>query len=236
MSEEAKKLMLRLKKEKKVDKQIDLIKELKDYNREEMVNHVLLKHLERKDLDTLRLEILAAIYPEDDAIIKPLSQIINDKYEQQVIIEKAISLLGQNKSSKALNVLLSAFKKIKDLKILDNVVYSLTLFEDKRVEKPIIKSFKFDELRLQALTGLARNENLLLSSLPIIKELMNLKIDKSLEEIHYTKILNTIGEEFGYKSKEEILDAIQNKSINDKIQDYTKKQKEIEKALKKVQQ
>lgn len=236
MSEEAKNILLRLKKEKKIHKQIDLIKELKDYNREDMVNHVLLKHLERKDLDNLRLEILAALNPDDDMIIKPLTQIINDKYEPQVIVVKAITLLGQNKSNKALSALLSAFKRIKDLKILDNIVYALTFFEDKKVEKPIIKAFKFDELRLQALTGLARNENLLLSSLSIIKELMALKIDKSLEDIHYTKILNTIGDEFGYKNKQEIISALKDKTINDKIQEYIKKQKEIEKALKKVKQ
>ncbi|NHK30654.1 MAG: hypothetical protein FK730_04840 [Asgard group archaeon] len=234
MSEEAKKLLLRLKKEKKIDKQIDLINDLKEYNREEMVNHVLLKHLERKELDNLRLEILAALNPEDDRIIKPLSQLINDKYEQQVIVVKAINLLGQNKGSKALGALLSASKKIKDTKILDNVISALTLFEDKKVVKPIIKALNHDELRLDALTGLARNENLLLSSINLIKEIVNLDITKSFEKLHYEKILDTINAEFGYKSINEINTAILNKSINKKIDEYSKKQDEINRMLKKV--
>ena len=61
MSEDAKNLLLRLKKEKKINKQIDLIQKLRDHNQEDIVNSVLLKHLENKDHDTLRLEILAAL-------------------------------------------------------------------------------------------------------------------------------------------------------------------------------
>jgi HEAT repeat protein len=234
MSEEAKKLLLRLKKEKKIDKQIDLIKDLKDYNREDMVNHVLLKHLERKDLDNLRLEILASLNPEDDKIIKPLSQLISDKYEQQVIVVKAINLLGQNKSSKALGVLLSASRKIKDTKILDNIISALALFEDKKVVKPIIKALNHDDLRLNALTGLARNENLLLSSINLIKEIVNMNITKSFEKLHFEKIIDTISAEFGYSSKKEIIAAIENKSINKKIDEYSRKQEEINRMLKKV--
>jgi hypothetical protein len=235
MSEDAKKLLLRLKKEKKVNKQIDLIQELQEYNKEEMVNIVLLKHLERKDLDTLKLEILSSLNPHDDNIVKPLTAIINDKNELQTVREKAIALLGQNKSKKALGALLSAYKKVKDTKILDNITMALTFFEDSKVEKPIIKAFENDELRLQALTGLARNENLLLSSLSLIKAIVSLNITQSLEEIHYTKILNLIGDEFGYKNKKEIAEAIANKSINSKINEYEKRMKLIEKGLKKMQ-
>jgi hypothetical protein len=236
MSEEAKKLLLRLKKEKKVDKQIDLIQKLQTYNNEEMVNVVLLKHLERKDLDTLRLEILSSLNPQDEHIIKPLASLVTDKYELQVVREKAIALLGQNGSNKALGALLSSYKKVKDLTILDNIIFALTSFEDKKVEKPIIKAFENDELRLQTLTGLAKNENLFLGSISLIKAIMTLKITKSLEDIHYTKILNTIGDEFGYKSKDEIIKAIKDKSIEEKIKDYAKKQKDIDKVLRKVQQ
>jgi hypothetical protein len=236
MSEDAKKLLLRLKKEKKVDKQIDLIQKLEPYNNEEMVNVVLLKHLERKDLDTLRLEILSSLNPHDDNVIKPLAALVTNKHELQVVREKAIALLGQNGSNKALGALLSSYKKVKDLTILDNIIFALTSFEDRKVEKPIIKALENEELRLQTLTGLAKNENLLLSSLSIIKILMTLEITKSLEDIHYTKILNTIGDEFGYRSKEDIIKSIKDKSIEDKIKDYAKKQKDIDKVLRKVQQ
>ncbi|NHJ46803.1 MAG: hypothetical protein FK733_03350 [Asgard group archaeon] len=236
MSEEAKKLLLRLKKEKKVDKQIDLIRKLEPYNQEEMVNVVLLKHLERKDLDTLRLEILSSLNPHDDHVIKPLAALVTNKNELQVVREKAIALLGQNKGNKALGALLSSYKKVKDLTILDNITFALTSFEDKRVEKPIIKALANDELRLQTLTGLAKNENLLLSSLQLIKAVMALEVTKSLEGIHYTKILNTLGDEFGYTNKEDIVKAIKDKSIEDKIRDYAKKQKDIDKVLRKVQQ
>ena len=47
MSEESKSLLLRLKKAKKVNKQIALVQQLKDHNQEKMVNHVLLVHLDR---------------------------------------------------------------------------------------------------------------------------------------------------------------------------------------------
>jgi len=93
MSEEAKKLLLRLKKEKKTTKQIDLIEQLKPYNQEEIVNQVLLVHLERKDNDAIRLEILVALNYEDEAIVKPLSKIVNDSKELQSVKQKAIDLL-----------------------------------------------------------------------------------------------------------------------------------------------
>ena len=69
MSEDAKNLLLRLKKEKKINKQIELIQKLRDYNQEDIVNSVLLKHLESKDHDTLRLEILSALNYDDEQII-----------------------------------------------------------------------------------------------------------------------------------------------------------------------
>ncbi|MHA1244046.1 MAG: hypothetical protein ACTSP7_05660 [Candidatus Heimdallarchaeota archaeon] len=234
MSEEAKKLLLRLKKEKKTTKQIDLIEQLKPYNQEEIVNQVLLVHLERKDNDALRLEILVALNYEDEAIVKPLSKIVNDSKELQSVKQKAIDLLGQNKGKKALGVLLGANRKIKDVKLLDNVVHSLTFFEDAKVIKPLIKGLANDELRLQILTGLARNNYLILSSSELIKVLVKIELTKNFEKLHHEKILTTIMDEFGYANKEELAAAISNKSINPKISDYSKKQEEINKLLKKV--
>ncbi len=234
MSEETKNLLLRLKKEKKVNKQIEIIQKLKEHNQEEMVNHVLLVHLDRKDHDALRMEILNAINCNDDAIVKPLAQILNDKYEPLSVKEKAVQLLGENRGKKALGVLLSAVKKYKDAKLVDNISYALTFFEDNRVVKPLIKALRHDELRLQALTGLARNENLLLSSFDIIKELTFLEITKSFEKLHYEQIMNRIFDEFGFNNKEELMSAIKNKSIKNMINDYRKKQADIGKALRKV--
>ncbi|MCK5297503.1 MAG: HEAT repeat domain-containing protein [Candidatus Heimdallarchaeota archaeon] len=234
MSEETKNLLLRLKKEKKVNKQIEIIQKLKEHNQEEMVNHVLLVHLERKDHDALRMEILNAINSNDDAIVKPLAQILNDKYEPLSVKEKAVQLLGENRGKKALGVLLSAVKKYKNAKLVDNISYALTFFEDNRVVKPLIKALRNDELRLQALTGLARNENLLLSSFDLIKELTFLEITKSFEKLHYEQIMNRIFDEFGFNNKEELISAIKNKSIKNVINDYKKKQADIGKALRKV--
>lgn len=234
MSEETKNLLLRLKKEKKVNKQIEIIQKLKEHNQEEMVNHVLLVHLDRKDHDALRMEILNAINCNDDAIVKPLAQILNDKYEPLSVKEKAVQLLGENRGKKALGVLLSAVKKYKDAKLVDNISYALTFFEDNRVVKPLIKALRHDELRLQALTGLARNENLLLSSFDLIKELTFLEITKSFEKLHYEQIMNRIFDEFGFNNKEELMSAIKNKSIKNMINDYRKKQADIGKALRKV--
>ena len=234
MSEETKNLLLRLKKEKKVNKQIEIIQKLKEHNQEEMVNHVLLVHLDRKDHDALRMEILNAINCNDDAIVKPLAQILNDKYEHLTVREKAVQLLGENRGKKALGVLLSAVKKYKDAKLVDNISYALTFFEDNRVVKPFIKALRHDELRLQALTGLARNENLLLSSFDLIKELTFLEITKSFEKLHYEQIMNRIFDEFGFNNKEELISAIKNKSIKNMINDYKKKQADIGKALRKV--
>jgi len=234
LSEEAKNLLMRLKKEKKVNKQIELVQALKEYNQLEMVNHVLLIHLERKDHDSLRMEILAALNYEDEAIVKPLVDILNDSKETQAVKEKVLSLLGQNKGKKAMSAVLTAFKKIKDPKIKDNITYALTFFEDTKVVKPLVKSLQNDDLRLQALTGLSRNEILLLSSLDLIKTITSLDITRNFEKLHYENILDTIFDIFGYKSKEEIIAAIKDKSINQKIQDYQKKQLEIKKTLKKV--
>lgn len=234
MSEETKNLLLRLKKEKKVNKQIEIIQKLKEHNQEEMVNHVLLVHLDRKDHDALRMEILNAINCNDDAIVKPLAQILNDKYEPLSVKEKAVQLLGENRGKKALGVLLSAVKKYKDAKLVDNISYALTFFEDNRVVKPLIKALRHDELRLQALTGLARNENLLLSSFDLIKELTFLEITKSFEKLHYEQIMNRIFDEFGFNNKEELMSAIKNKSIKNMINDYKKKQADIGKTLRKV--
>ncbi len=234
MSEETKNLLLRLKKEKKVNKQIEIIQKLKEHNQEEMVNHVLLVHLERKDHDALRMEILNAINSNDDAIVKPLAQILNDKYEPLSVKEKVVQLLGENRGKKALGVLLSAVKKYKDAKLVDNISYALTFFEDDRVIKPLIKALRHDELRLQALTGLARNETLLLGSMDLIKELTLLEITKSFEKLHHEQIMDTIFDEFGYNNKEELIAAVKNKSIKNKINDYRKKQADIQKTLKKV--
>ena len=166
MSEEAKALLRRLKKEKKINKQIELIQKLQAYNNEEIVTHVLLVHLERKDHDAFRIEVLNALNPKDELIIKPLSQILFNKDEPLTIRQKVVMLLGQNGSKKALSTLLTAAKKIKDPLLLDNIILGLTYFEDKKVEKPLLKALENEDLRLQVLTGLARNENLLLRSYP----------------------------------------------------------------------
>lgn len=234
MSEETKKLLLRLKKEKKINKQIELIEKLKEHNQEEIVNQVLLVHLNRKDHVSLRMEILNAINCNDDAIVKPLSQILNDKNEPLPLKEKAVQLLGENRGKKALSVLLSASKKFKDAKLVDNISYALTFFTDDRVVKPLIKALNNEELRLQALTGLARNETLLLGSMDLIKVLTNLEITKSFEKLHYDQILDILFDEFGYNNKDELADAVKDKSIKNKINDYRKKQAEIQKTLRKV--
>ncbi len=217
-----------------MNKQIEIIQKLKEHNQEEMVNHVLLVHLDRKDHDALRMEILNAINCNDDAIVKPLAQILNDKYEPLSVKEKTVQLLGENRGKKALGVLLSAVKKFKDAKLVDNISYALTFFNDDRVIKPLIKALRHDDLRLQALTGLARNETLLLGSMDLIKELSLLEITKSFEKLHYEQIMDTIFDEFGYNDKEELIAAVKNKSIKNKINDYRKKQADIQKTLKKV--
>ncbi len=234
MSEEAKALLRRLKKEKKINKQIELIQKLQAYNNEEIVTHVLLVHLERKDHDAFRTEVLNALNPKDEFIIKPLSQILFNKDEPLTIRQKVVMLLGQNGSKKALSTLLTAAKKIKDPLLLDNIILGLTYFEDKKVEKPLLKALENEDLRLQVLTGLARNENLLLKSYPLIKAALNLSITKSFEKLHYEKILETLLAEFGYQTKEELLAAISDKSIMKKITAYNKKQTEIAATLKKI--
>ena len=98
MSEETKQLLLRLKKEKKVNKQIEIIQKLKEHNQEEMVNHVLLVHLDRKDHDALRMEILSAINSNDDAMAM-MSGYANSDQEKQdkVINEFGRPVTGQRK-------------------------------------------------------------------------------------------------------------------------------------------
>ncbi len=234
MSEDAKNLLLRLKKEKKINKQIELIQKLRDYNQEDIVNSVLLKHLESKDHDTLRLEILSVLNYDDEQIIKPLVAMVNNSKEILSIKEKAVTLLGQSRNKKAMKALMSASKKVKDPKLLDNIVYALTFFNDTGVVKPIIKALHNDELRIQVLTGLARNEHLVLTSNAILKELATIEITKSFEKLHHDQIINIILDEFKFQNKGEFQAAIYNKSINKKIDKYRKKQNEIAKALKKV--
>lgn len=60
------------------------------------------------------------------------------------------------------------------------------------------------------------------------------EVTKNFEKLHHEKILTTILDEFGYVNKDELAVAISNKSINAKISEYTKKQDEINKLLKKV--
>ncbi|NHJ84648.1 MAG: HEAT repeat domain-containing protein [Asgard group archaeon] len=234
MSEESKKLLLRLKNEKKITKQIDLVKDLKDYNKETMVTQVMLVHLNRKENDELRLEILNMLNYEDESVIDPLINILKNPNEPLLIKEKAIALLGKSKNKKAMKALLKAYRKEKDSKILDNVIEALTYFEDSSIEKPLIKALLNEELRLQALSGLSRNIYSALSSYAILKTLFSLKLTKSFEKLHYEKILTSIFDEFGYKTENEIGKAISDKSINEKIASYIKNQKSIDKMLKKV--
>ena len=62
----------------------------------------------------------------------------------------------------------------------------------------------------------------------------NEKITKNFEKLHHEKILTTIMDEYGYANEEELVAAIANKSISSKISEYSKKQEEINKLLKKV--
>ncbi len=234
MSEESKNLLLRLKKEKKVNKQIDLVQKLKDHNQEKMVNHVLLVHLERKDHDSLRLEILTALNFDDEKIVSPLASIINDPYESIAVKEKAIALLGENKSKNAMKSLLKVYRKAKDPKILDNLALALTFFQDTSVIKPIIKALHHEELRLPALTGLARNESTVYSSKDLMKVLAHLEITKQFELLHYNKIIENILQQFKLASKEELLQAFKSKKFDQAIITYLKEQAEITKMLKKV--
>ncbi|MHA1461500.1 MAG: HEAT repeat domain-containing protein [Candidatus Heimdallarchaeota archaeon] len=234
MSEESKNLLLRLKKEKKVNKQIDLVQKLKDHNQEEMVNHVLLVHLERKDHDSLRLEILTALNFDDEKIVSPLASIISDPYESIAVKEKAIALLGENKSKNAMKSLLKVYRKAKDPKILDNLALALTFFQDTSVIKPIIKALHHEELRLPALTGLARNESTVYSSKDLMKALAHIEITKQFELLHYNKIIENILQQFKLASKEELLQAFKSKKFDQAIITYLKEQAEITKMLKKV--
>ncbi len=234
MSETAKKLLLQLKKAKKVNKQIDLVQQLKDYNQEEMVNHVLLIHLNRKDHDSLRLEILASLNFDDEKIIRPLTEIIGDSYESIAIKEKAITLLGENKSKNAMKSLMKIYRKAKDPKILDNLALALTFFEDVSVIKPLIKALHHEELRLPALTGLARNESTVFRSKDLMKALAKLEITKQFELLHYDKIIENILEKFKLANKEDLLLALNTKKMDQAINNYRKEQAEIAKMLKKV--
>ena len=234
MSQEAKDLLKRLKKEKKINKQIDLVQKLKNHNQEEMVNHVLLVHLNRKDHDSLRLEILAALNFDDEKIIQPLSDIILDKYEPVPVKEKAIALLGENKSKKALKALMKGYKKTKETSILDNIVLAFTFFEVKDVVKPLIKALHHEELRLPALTGLARNENTVYGSKDLIKELAILDVSKQFELLHYDKIIENILSKFEFNSKEELIAALKGKQLDAAIDKFRKEQENIKKMLKKV--
>ncbi len=234
MSEESKSLLLRLKKAKKVSKQIALVQQLKDHNQEEMVNHVLLVHLARKDHDSLRLEILTALNFDDDKIVSPLSSIISDPYESVAIKEKAIALLGENKSKNAMKSLLKIYRKAKDTKILDNLALALTFFEDTSVIKPLIKALHHDELRLPALTGLARNDFTVYSSKDLMKALSQLKVTKQFELLHYDKIIENILQKYNFADKEELLLALNSKKFDQAIISYLKEQAEISKMLKKV--
>ncbi len=234
MSEESKSLLLRLKKAKKVNKQIALVQQLKDHNQEKMVNHVLLVHLDRKDHDSLRLEILTALNFDDDKIVSPLSSIISDPYESVAIKEKAIALLGENKSKNAMKSLLKIYRKAKDTKILDNLALALTFFEDTSVIKPLIKALHHDELRLPALTGLARNDSTVYSSKDLMKALSQLKVTKQFELLHYDKIIENILQKYNFADKEELLLALNSKKFDQAIISYLKEQAEISKTLKKV--
>lgn len=234
MSETAKNLLLRLKKAKKVNKQIDLVQQLKDHNQEEMVNHVLLIHLNRKDHDSLRLEILTALNFDDEKIVRPLAAIISDPYESIAIKEKAIALLGENKGKNAMKSLLKTYRKAKDSKILDNLALALTFFEDTSVIKPIIKALRHEELRLPALTGLARNESTVYGSKDLMKALAQLELTKQFEILHYDKIIENILEKFKLANKEELLLAFNSKKFDQAISDFRKEQVEIAKMLKKV--
>ena len=234
MSQEAKDLLKRLKKEKKINKQIDLVQKLKDHNQEEMVNHVLLVHLERKDHDSLRLEILAALDHDDERIIPPLAAIISDPLEPISVKEKAIALLGENGDKKALKALMKLYKKTKDTKILDNLVLALTFFDDNTVVKPLIKALHHDELRLPALTGLARNDATVNGSKDLIKEITLLEVSKQFELLHYDKIIENILTQYKLGSKEELLVAIKQKQLDKAIDSFKKEQQEIKKMLKKV--
>ncbi|NHJ04388.1 MAG: hypothetical protein EAX90_06165 [Candidatus Heimdallarchaeota archaeon] len=235
MSEEAKSLLKRLKKEKKTAKQIDLIRELKNHNQEEIVNHVLLVHLERKDHDSLRLEILNALNYNFEIIVQPLSQILNDSNETLPIKEKAITLLGHNRGKKALKVLLKQFKKSKDSKIKDNIAQALTYFDDKAATKIMIKSLYKDELRLHVLTGLARNDFTVYGSKELIKELVSLKVTERFEKLHLEKIIDGMLEKFKFSNIEEFQKALKENRLDKAIEVHRKEQVDIDAILKKVE-
>lgn len=234
MSQKAKDLLKRLKKERKPVKQIDLINELKDYNQEDIVTHVLLVHLQRKDHISVRLEILNTLNYNDDKILDPLIDILNDEEEPLPVKEKVIKLLGQNGSKKARKALLKAFRKSKDPKLTDNLAYALTFFDDKRVIKNLIKSLKDEELRLHVLSGLARNESTVFSSLDLIKAIITLKVTKQFELLHYDRIVQSLLDKYGFKNLEEIMTAIKEKRLEEAIEQHIREKKEIEKTLDKV--
>ncbi|MFW9922393.1 MAG: HEAT repeat domain-containing protein [Candidatus Thorarchaeota archaeon] len=234
MTDEAKNLLMRLKKEKKVQKQIELINALKDYNQEEMVNHVLLVHLQRKDHDSLRLEILSALNYNFEGIVQPLINILSDPSEPIAIKEKAINLLGQSRNKKALKAIIKAYKKSKEPAILDNLVQALTYFQDKNAIKILIKALKKEELQLAILTGLARNNATVYSSKDLIKELLKFEKTDHFESIHFDKILDNLLFKFEISSIEELRRAFNENKLDVKIALFTKELKSNKSLLEKV--
>ena len=235
LSEKAKELLKRLKKEKKTAKQIDLVQELRDHNQEEIVNHVLLVHLQRKDHISLRLEIINALNPNFDMIVKPLSQILKDPEETLPIKEKAIGLLGENGSKNALKILLKLAKKSKEPTIKDNAIEALSFFNDSSAIKVISKSLQNDDYRLHALAGLSRNEHILLGSKDLMMKVISLEVSDNFERLHQEKIIEFLLNTFKIPTLDELKKALSENKLDKIISAIQKDQTEIDKLLKKVE-
>lgn len=217
------------------EKRLHLIKSLRAHCQDERVNDVLLPLLSSESDSKVVLAILQTLYHKDSEIIQPLIQLLKQSETPFQIRDEVAKILAQTGEKKALRALLKTFKKEEDPKILDNICFALTFFDQKKVIKPLKSSLENKDLRLKVLTGFARNDSLILSSVELIEILFAIKSTNRFEKMHLRRIHEVIFDKFDFSNETEVFQAIEDGSLRKKIKEYKKEQKGIDRLLRKVE-
>jgi HEAT repeat protein len=235
MAKETKKMIKKYERAKKINDKITILNSLCEYAQLPEVNDFLISLLQQeKDEKILHLIIDTIDYSQPETV-EPLITFFQQDIIPLPLKEKLISVLGKTRTAAAKEILLTAFATEQEEALLDNIVFALTFFDDKKVITKLEKALTNDKLVLPVLTGLAKNEAIILSSYKLLKKILLMEPKKRFIKLQYEQIVSIILDTFQYESIDALKEAVDDGSIKKKITQYKKKQKAIADLLKKVE-
>ncbi|MEA2070809.1 MAG: hypothetical protein U9O98_05905 [Asgard group archaeon] len=211
----------------------ELVRKIKKYQKNIVLLNTIINLIKNHNKKTIDI-FLPVLFFQDKKLRKDIFVKYKDDTcsfaEKKILIE----LLKKKKTKASLAILLKLYEMEKEEKLLDDILFSLTFFNNEKVVNIILKELTNQKYLLKILTGLTKNEALYLSSIDLLRKLAQLNPRNNFEKSHLMTIKKTIITEFGFTNFDEVKKALESDILEKKVNAYNKRQKEINDLLNQV--